>query len=150
MSGSFEWGVTHDLRNLARRQGKMEGRDIPALYLPWTQRVLNPFPLASSGNAWGDQAIPWPVRVLAFYVAVFVSTTNNGTNFWTIQLIDQGSNVMASMDTSGIPATSWRRLQDLTITQSVGTNPEVGIVLTATLSPGSIYLCPALPLLRVQ
>lgn len=123
--------------------------DVSPLYLPWAQRVLNPFPLASSGGAWGDSVQPWAVNVLAFYVGVYVATTNSGTNFWTIEVRSQPSGaVVASVSTAAIAADTFTRLSDLTITQPATTDVAFGIVPTATLSPGAIYIFPALALLR--
>lgn len=128
---------------------RLRKADVPALYLPWAQRVLNGFPLASSGAAWGEQALPWDVTVLAFYCTVFVSTTNNGTNFWTIALVDSSGGAVASVSTAAIAANTWTRLSDLTITQPASGSPRLVIVPTATLSPGAIFIAPAVALLRM-
>jgi hypothetical protein len=136
-------------RNVARRIGQTEVIEKPPLYLPWAQRALNPFPLGSSGTHWGDMAQPWAAYYLAYYVDVYVVTTNNGTNFWTIDLTsDDGTTVIASVNTSAVAANGWRRLSDLTITQPATTNAVVSIKPTATLSPGSIFIAPAVALLR--
>lgn len=121
------------------------------IYLPWTQRILNPFPLASSNSALCDQPQPWPVNVLAFYCTVYVSTTNNGTNFWIIKLQDNVGNNLASFDTSAIAANTAVRFQVLSssfIAQPSSTNTHMTVVASATLSPGSIYMFPAVALLR--
>lgn len=136
-------------RNLARGLEQTRVIERSPLYLPWTQRVLNPFPLASSGNPWGDMGQPWAVSILAFYASVFVVTTNNGTNFWTIDLLDTAtSTVLASVSTAAIAANVYTRLVDTTVTAPGATNPALFIRPTATLSPGAIYIVPALALLR--
>ena len=98
--------------NRQKQLDDKETGDVPAIYLPWTQRILNPFPLASSGVDWGEQGQPWSVRLLAFYCTVYVATTNNGANFWTIQLLDVGLNVLASFTTAAIAANTWTRMSD--------------------------------------
>lgn len=130
------------------RLKQTETREVPPLYLPWSQRLLNPIPLASSGQAWGDMGQPWAVTLLAFYCSVFVLTTNNGTNFWTIALVDAAGSTLASFTTAAIGANSWERLSDLTITQPSSSNKVFTIIPTATLAPGSIFIAPALALLR--
>ena len=131
-------------------QERLRKADAPALYLPFTQRVLNFFPLASSGAVWGESPIPWEAYVLAFYCSVYVNTTNNGTNFWTIALFGAPSNnTVASVTTAAISANTFTRLSDTTITQPTSTDTEFYILATATLSPGSIAIHPAVPLLRV-
>lgn len=131
-----------------RRLGQTETKEVPALYLPWSQRVLNIFPLASSGAAWGDSAQPWPVNLLAWYVTVFVVTTNNGTNFWTIELRNDANVAIASLSTAAIAANAWTRLSTTTITQPSASNTVVTIRPIATLSPGAIIIVPTLALLR--
>lgn len=123
-------------------------RDIPAIFLPYAQRILNPFPLASSGNGHGDFAQPWTCRVLALYVTVLVNTTNNGTNYWTIAFTDGTGGAMGSVNTSLISANSWQRLQVSSITQPPTTNAEISVAITATLSPGSIYVIPSVAVVK--
>lgn len=139
-------------RQIATLQAQLERlrkADTPELYLPWTQRVVNPFPLASSPGNWGDAGIPWAVNVLAFYCSVFVLTTNNGTNFWTLALIaSPSSTTVASVTTSASSANTWTRLSDLTISQPATTDIGLTIQATATLSPGAIFIFPSVALLR--
>lgn len=132
-----------------QRLKQTEVKEVPPLYLPWAQRVLNPFPLASSGLTWGDQGQPWAVNGLAFYVTVFVVATNNATNFWTLTVTSfPSATVVASVNTSAIAAGSGQRLSDLVLTQIPATDTYISIVPTATLSPGAIFIFPALALLR--
>ena len=129
---------------------RLRKADTTALYLPWAQRVLNPFPLASSGAAWGDSSLPWEVYMLAFYISVFVNGTNNGTNFWTIALVaSPSSTTLASVTTSAISGSTFTRLSDVTITQPSSTDNWLQLVLTATLSPAAIFVTPAVALLRI-
>lgn len=137
------------LRRFGRRISGLEVIERPPLYLPWSQRILNPFPLASSGNAWGDLGQPWAMNVLAFFATVFVVTTNSATQYWTLNVIARPSNTtLASVSTSAIAANTGVRLSDTTITQPATTDTWIELVPTATLSPGAIYIFPALALLR--
>lgn len=122
--------------------------DVAPLYLPWSQRVLNPFPLASSGASWGDMGQPWAANVLAFYASVFVATTNNGSHYWTLNLVDSNASVLASFNTSAASANAATRLSTGSVTQPASSNPSLGIVPIATGSPGAIYIWPAVALLR--
>jgi hypothetical protein len=136
-------------RDIARRLEQTQVIERPPLYLPWSQRMLNPFPLASSGSVWNDLPLPWSVNVLSFYCSVFVVTTNNGTNFWTIDIVASPSNtIVASVTTASIAAGAFARLEDTTITQPASTDVVLSTRLTATLSPGAIYIVPAVALLR--
>ncbi len=126
--------------------------DVPSLYLPWSQRALNPFPLASSGGVWGDCPQPWNNVPLVFNVIADVLTTNNGTNFWTIELLTLtaagASSVVASVTTAALTANIPARLSDTSVTAPASTDVGYFIKLTATLSPGSIFVFPALAVLR--
>lgn len=144
--------IQRQIQALQDGHERLRKADVPALYLPWSQRILNPFPLASSGSTWGDCPQPWNNVPLAFYVSVDVLTTNNGTNFWTIELFSftaaAGSNLVASVNTSGLTANVPARLSDTTVTAPGSTDVSYFIKATATLSPGSIFIFPALALLR--
>jgi len=110
---------------------------------PYTQRVLNSFPLASSGNSAGEfPQFGTDCQIIVFRAAVFVVTTNNGTNFWTITLRDSAGAVLATLDTSAISANTWTRLATTSITQPDATNVVLTVRPTATLSPGAIFLVP--------
>lgn len=126
--------------------------DVAALYLPWTQRVLNPFPLASSNTTFADMPQPWSNTPLAFYVSVFVNTTNTGAAFWTVNLqsIDSAgaATTIASVSTAALAPNTPARLSDTTVTASATTDVWYRILPVATGSPGSIFIFPALALLR--
>ena len=130
-------------------QERLRKADVSALYLPWTQRTLNPIALVASPAIWGDMGVPWSVNVLAFYSSVFVNTTNNGTNFWTIELLATPSaTTIASFTTAAISANIFTRLSTTTITQPASSDADLFIRATATLAPGSIFIAPAVALLR--
>lgn len=130
------------------RLRQTETREVSPLYLPWAQRALNPFPLASSGGVWGDMGQPWAVNLLRFTVSVFVSTTNNGTNFWTLDLIDPAATLLCQITTAAIAAGTWTRLSSVLFVQPSAANVVISLRLTATLAPGQIFVAPALALLR--
>lgn len=122
--------------------------ETPALYPPWAQRVVNPFPLASSGGGWGDCAQPWEASLAAFSCSVFVQTTNSATQFWTIRLLDTASATLASFTTAAVTANTWTRLSTTSFTQPGASNVALTMTVTATLSPGAIFIVPTLALFR--
>jgi hypothetical protein len=136
------------LSSLELRVGKLETIELSPVYLPYSQRILNPFPLASSGGTPGDFGQPWAASIAAFYVSVFINTTNNGTNYWTISLVNQSGTPLASVNTSAISAGAWARLAATSITQPATSNIVFPLVATATLSPGAIYIAPAVAVFR--
>ena len=141
--------IQRQIQELQDTLERLRKADAPALYPPFITETLIPFPLASSGAAQGYFGQPWAVYVLSFYVTVYVNTTNNGTNFWTINLKDSSGTTIASVTTSAIAANTSTRLSDLTITQPASTSTSLTVTAVATLSPGSIYIVPSVALLRI-
>lgn len=118
------------------------------IYLPFIPERVIPIPLASSGGVHGYFAQPWPIAVLAFYATVNVLTTNNSTNYWTIQLQDSPANVLASVSTqTGVTPGAAFRLLDTTVTAPVAASPFLQVVPIATGAPGALYLVPAVAVL---
>ncbi len=136
------------IQDLQDGHERLRKTDVSALYLPWSQRVLNPFPLASSGGVWGDMGMPWEINVIAFYCSVFVVGTNNGTNFWTVRLKDSVGTVISAFATSAIAAGVFVRFPPGIVAQPASTSPILFIDATATLSPGAIFIFPTVALLR--
>lgn len=130
--------------DLSSRLERLEKIDLPNGRSPnFAQRVLNPFPLASSGSSAGEfPQFGTDLTIIVFRVSVFVSTTNNGTNFWTLTLRDDATSVLATLDTSVISANTWTRLATTTITQPSSANVILTVRPTATLSPGAIFVVP--------
>lgn len=131
------------------RLRQTETKEVPPLYLPWSQRALNPFPLASSGGVWGEMPLPWPVNVLAITASVDCITTNNGTNYWTLTFTSGPSaTVLGTKKTDTTTVNVLTRLVVPITAQPPTTDAHIYLTLTATLSPGSIFVFPALALLR--
>lgn len=148
MSDDFDRQVLLTLGRQARSD-RQHGGDIPALYMPWVQRVLNPVPLASSGTTFMDSVVPSAVRVLKWYCDVYVNTTNNGTNFWTLTLSSfPSATTIATFNTSAIAANTGVRFATSPGAQPSSTDIFLYISGTATLSPGSIFVMPAVAILR--
>lgn len=121
--------------------------DVPPTYLSYAQRAVNPLTATSTA---GDFAQPWQGYFLVFSVSVFVVTTNNGTNFWTIDLVDSasGSTIATVNTSSGVTASTWTRLADTTITQPASSNVAMSVVCTKTLTPGNLFVVPGIAVLR--
>lgn len=127
---------------------RLKVRESGAIYLSFAQRALNPFPLASSGGVWGDIGQPWNMTVLTFYASVFISTTNDGSNFWTFTLISTAATTVASLSTAAVAANTYTRLSTTIITQPASSNAAMSLILTATGSPGAIFIVPTLAVAR--
>jgi hypothetical protein len=112
--------------------------------LPYAQRVLNPFPAASSGAAHGDYPQSTAMQIVRWNISVLVQTTNNATNYWTLTLVNAAGTTLATLDTSAASAATWTRLTTTTITQPASSNVVLAIIATKTLNPGGIFIVPEL------
>lgn len=89
--------------------------------------------------------LPRPLRVQSLRVAVFVSTTNNGSNYWTLQLRGVATAVaLLTINTSAIAAGAWALLVGANAAKNVSdTETGVAIVAIKTGSPGALAIMPA-------
>lgn len=116
--------------------------DRPAIRLPYAQRTVNPFPLASSGGATGDFPQSSALTLAAFNVSVLVQTTNSAAQFWTVRLLDSAGSTLATFTTAAIgPATPTRFSTTITA-QPAASSAYMSITATATLAPGAIFIIP--------
>lgn len=119
-----------------------------AIYLHPVQQLLVPVALAASPADFAYTPQPWPCLLLANNLSVFVTTTNSGVNFWTIELYDVPGTLLANPNTSAIAPNAWARLSAVVGVQPASTSPRFYYKLVATGSPGAIYVAPVLAVLR--
>lgn len=109
------------------------------------QDVLNP----NAGTATIHRAVLWgtdyAVWAVTLYAWVYVVTTNDASNYWTIALFRQPGNAsVASVNTSALAANTHSRLQAAIAAQIATTDYEVEIVPSKTGAPGNIFVATAL------
>ena len=139
--------IQRQLQALEEQLERLRKADVPPTMLPYAQRALNSVAVTT---AIGDFAQPWEAYFLVFAVTVFVQTTNNGTNFWTIDLQDTTGAVIASVNTSsGVSINTWTRLSDTSVTQPLSTNAQLSLIATKTLTPGVLFTVPSVSVLRI-
>jgi hypothetical protein len=135
------------IQALSDQLERLRKSDVPSVFLPYAQRALN---AVAATATLGDFAQPWEAYFLVYSVSVFVATTNNGTNFWTIDLVDTTGATIASVTTSsGVTAATWTRLSDTTVTQPLSTNVALSCIATKTLTPGNLFAVPSVSVLRI-
>lgn len=114
----------------------------PAARMAYAQNALNPVAVAGTVGAFGQFTAIVP---LVWRVSVYVATTNNGSNYWTLSLTNSAGTTLATLSTAAIAANTWKRLSTTTITAPASSN--VVIVLNATKTagaPGAISILPQL------
>lgn len=142
-----------ELDALRRELNALKVREKAGRPLPFTPSggVVSPFMAGSAVYAAPIGKTRTPLRLEC---AVFVATTNNASNYWTITLTLQapGGTTVAqgSMNTSALTAGQWNVLSLTTFTTSPW---DAGVYSVAYLTiakagasalPGNLYLNPAL------
>lgn len=139
--------IQRQIQTLQEQLEPLRKADVTSVFLPYAQRALNS--VAATATL-GDFAQPWEAYFLVFSVSVFVVTTNNATNFWTIDLTDTTGATIATVNTSsGVTASTWTRLSDTTVTAPLSTNVTVTAIATKTLTPGALFAIPSVSVLRI-
>lgn len=134
--------VVRTQRNHAQRLGQVEVIERPGKPLAYAQRALNP--VAAGTVLLGDFAQFGAVDPLVWHVSVFVATTNNGSNYWTLELISTAGAVLATLTTSVASVATWTRLTTSTITAPGSSNVVVSLRASVTGAPGNLYVVPEL------
>jgi hypothetical protein len=142
--------VSNVARSLVQLQDDVEGiklSESSGYPLTYCQRALNPNTVIGTTYT-GDFGICRPINYfLLFSVSVFVSGTDNGTNFWTLNVRDSGNTItVATVNSSAVAANAWSRLY--TTTSSGITFPynaaQFLMQLVPTGTPGQIYVLPTI------
>lgn len=98
---------------------------------------VNGTPLRGSVPSYGVGSDRW---VVAVYSASYVVTTNNATNYWGVALVkNPAATNVATWNTSADAADGWRN-HVTAVGALLGTNYELDLTLTKTLTPGTIYI----------
>ena len=134
------------LRYVQRMHGDLQQSLVverPGTRLPFVPRALNPIARGASGAIVGD--VPFGARsfsVLGLTLCVVVVTTNNGANFWTIELRDTyNTTTYASATTAALTVGVWGVLRP-TVSAVPSTEVVLSVRATATGAPGSVYVVP--------
>ena len=136
--------IASQLADLRHQIADLRGPEMLEVRPPYVMRVLNPFPAASSGAAAGDFPQSTALQIVRFSASIFVNTTNNATNFWSLTLVSAAGATLATLDTSAASAATWTRLTTTTITQPASSNVVLVIIASKTLNPGAIFIVPEL------
>jgi hypothetical protein len=122
------------------KKSTLEGR----YYLPFgVYTTISPITVASSPNYPYAAAIDRTVTFQSFTEGVYVAGTNDGSNYWTIELTrwTDGA-VIASVNTSADAGSTHLKKTDTTFAIASAGASDVGLVVkvTATGTPGNLYI----------
>ena len=136
-----------ELDALRRELNALKVRERPLLTLPFYPRALAPH--TANAATIMDAPVWRAVRPQRLALQVFVDTTNNATNYWTIALSIINNNVVTaqgSVNTSALTASSWQSLALTSFaTPSWDTLTAIAYLgITKTGTPGGLYVLPTL------
>ncbi|NIP97657.1 MAG: hypothetical protein GWO24_31190 [Akkermansiaceae bacterium] len=113
----------------------------PSGWLPFTTKDYLPSNHSTSPANLFSGTIPRTMTIRSWFQGVYVATTNDGSNYWTIALVENDLTSIASLDTSGMSAGAWSVLSEAGIDTEVGASDVALMVrVTKTGSPGNLYL----------
>jgi len=108
---------------------------------------IDAFPITASAKYPFGASIGRNTTLLEWTQAIVVVTTNNGSNYWTISIVETDGTLVNSMTTAALTNDVWATITDSTFTVSSLTTADIGLQIKCdkTGSPGGLYLlCPHL------
>jgi hypothetical protein len=115
----------------------------PSGWLPFAAYTVLPGSGMTTSPAYPySVTISRALTIRTWYQLAYVATTNNGSNYWTLDLVEPDlATVHATIDTSAISADTWTMIDDTTINADVSRS-DLGLYvrITKTGSPGALYL----------
>lgn len=127
-----------------KRIRKLESREIPWTALGFHSIAGGEGPYNANGDIY-RALVSSNTRIYKFYVRAYVATTNDATNFWTIQLNNStGGNITSILTSSSAPNT-WLALEtDVFVTRQLVSSTSLFVVVNIqkTGAPGDITFIP--------
>lgn len=100
--------------------------------------------LAATTAAIFGMTLDRTITFVSLAFTVYVATTNNGTNYWTLTLKDAAGNTIATVDTKAISANTYSVLTTSSFSPiSLGiADKGIYVSATKTASPGTLSVLP--------
>lgn len=113
----------------------------PGGWLPFATYEALPFN-ASTVSAYYSASLTRPCTVRTWHQAVYVATTNDGSNYWDLQLRElPGTSGLASLNTSAISPDTWSELSDTSVDLALTASYYAVYIRGVKVgSPGNLYL----------
>lgn len=134
--------VWRDVRALRVALGK-SGLGQPIGWLPFAAHQHLAYDQSASGQSPFACTVPRALTIISWHVGVYVGGTNDGSNYWTIDLYkyDTSLTVIDSLDSAAISGSTHVVLSNGDLRATVAnTYILLGIRTTKTGSPGNLYL----------
>src|SRR5512137_1264730 len=91
---------------LERRMGGTIVVDTPISYLPFVNYDSLGYNCSSNGYPY-SATVPRRIVIIDWSIAAYVKTTNDGSNYWKIQLRKKDTTLLDELDTSAGSAGAW-------------------------------------------
>ena len=110
-------------------------------WLPFSAYQLLPYNQSTAGALY-SASLSRAGTLRYWYQAAYVATTNDGSNYWTLQIRRlPGTNVIATLDTSALSVGTWSELSGTDLDIALDSAWYALYVNTVkTGSPGNLYL----------
>lgn len=131
--------LVEDIASLRQQVEELRSAPQRGLYLPCCPRQLPPI---SASGVYADFPLPKKYGgLLGFGGSVFVSTTNNVSNYWVLDLISVTSGLgVATFNTSLATANTWVKYFTKTVINAPSaTVPVIYVYATKIGSPGVLF-----------
>ena len=131
-----------DLQTLRREVERLRVMEIPRPYLPFVAFAAQP---VSATGTLAHATNPRALTVLVYTIALYVSTTNDGTKYWTVALETQDAGgaaaaiTNATVNTSAIAADTWTVLTATVGTAVASSVDLIRVRATKTSTAGDLY-----------
>jgi hypothetical protein len=112
------------------------------IWLPFSTYDVLPSNQSGSSVAAYSCTVPRDLTVVSWYQAIYIVTTNDGSNYWTVSLKRLSDHVtIASFDTSAMSPGTWARNSETGLGLAITTS-HLGLYIhmAKTGSPGNWYL----------
>jgi hypothetical protein len=128
--------------DLERRVERLETIEKPAVALPYNPATaLQPY---AANNTIGYFLQYAPIQLHRFRCGVFVVTTNNGANYWTVALYELKTTTIVAQFSTQASAANTYLLFDISPSQPASDNVMFRLDIGKTGAPGNLTLVPSL------
>lgn len=141
-------GAADAIQNLLeialKRIRVLEAREIPWSAMGFQSIVGGEGPYGADADIY-RALVSANTRIYKFYARAYVATTNNATNFWTINLKKSNGTVISSLQTISGAANTWLSLDtDVFVSRQLvsSDSPFVIVSIVKTGAPGNITFIP--------
>ena len=102
---------------------------------------VTPIPMTADGAPY-SATLHKTITFVKWSQAVFVATTNNGSNYWRVKIVKNDGTLIKQLDTSAVSVNTWTRLEATTFDVASAGTADIGLQIATVKvgSPGALYI----------